>query len=272
MSINTALLQIQCFPISEIPDWPCPVCHVGLLTGKTESFRLIQSKASKQEEIDLGKQASYHFNYGNFTGILRCNRASCQEPVFVVGNYQLDDNFIGVDEYGYPEREIVEFLTPTLFQPNVPLFQLHHEVPALIRDAFDKSFEQFWLDTDACGNKLRIVVELLMNDQGMKPDHSLAKRIKEFQQTKDAVLGDVLMAVKWIGNSGSHHGDSLSRAAIIDAMEMLDHVTLKLYDTESDKKAQRLHLRSQTINQAKGVLGTDNQNPLPPPAAISPAN
>jgi hypothetical protein len=274
MSINTSLLSTEWFTFREIPEWPCPSCHKGTLTGTKKSFRLIQSSASKRQEIEFGNQSGYRLDYGNFAGVLRCSRDSCQEPVFLVGAYQVEDDFIGYDEYDHPDVRITEFLTPTIFQPTVPLFRLHHEVPALIRDAFDKSFEQFWLDNDACGNKLRSVVELLMTDQGMKSNRPLARRIEEFQTTKSNVLGDMLMAVKWIGNSGSHHGDSLSRPAIVDAMEMLDHVTFKLYDTESDKKEQRIHTRSQTINQAKGVLGTASKNPLPPPppAAISPAN
>ena len=78
------------------------------------------------------------------------------------------------------------------------------------------------------------------------------------------------MAVKWIGNNGSHHGQPLSRSAIVDAMEMLDHVTYKLYDTESDKKALRIHTKSQAVNHAKGISSQAAQSPSPPipPAAF----
>ena len=181
MSINTSLLSTEWFTFREIPEWPCPACSNGILTSSEKLFRLIQSSASKREEVDMENQAGYRFNYGSFMGVLHCNKPSCQESILLVGTYQLDDDFVGYDEYGHQDVRITEFLKPTVLQPNVPLFRLHHEVPAPIRAAFDKSFEQFWLDSDACGNKLRIVVELLMDDQGMQPSRSLARRIEEFQ-------------------------------------------------------------------------------------------
>jgi hypothetical protein len=266
------LLQIDTFPITEIPEWLCPVCKRGTLVSSKDNFRLVQSLESRKEE-EKGPNGPIDSDYGYFTGRLLCNRAKCKQPTFVIGQYFVDENYLDKeDEYGHPEREIVAFLRPQLFQPTIQVMYLHHQVPVVIQKAFAKCFEQFWLDNDACGNKIRIVVELLMDDQGIPAAKMLGIRINAFNKKRTDGLGAMIESIKWIGNGGSHGAASLQRNDVVAAMEMLDFVTRQLYDTETAQKAQQLREYSARVNAAKGPiernLSSQPPPPLPPPTQM----
>lgn len=81
---------------------------------------------------------------------------------------------------------------------------------------------------------------------------NLNKRIdKEFRK-KESELADLILAVKWIGNEGSHLG-SLKRQDIIDAYSILEHALNKLYDD----REKMIKNKATKINKHKGVPKTD---------------
>lgn len=58
----------------------------------------------------------------------------------------------------------------------------------------------------------------------------------EAYTTKNAILGGHLMALKWLGNAGSHDG-SLNKDDLLDAFEVLDHVLAEIIDERSERVA-----------------------------------
>ena len=91
-----------------------------------------------------------------------------------------------------------------------------------------------------------------MNDAGIKKmtDNEkpifLHKRIEEFQLA-DRENGDVLLAAKWLGNSGSHAG-AIERDDVLDAFEMIEFVLENRYGTA---KAE-LMAKVKAVNESKG--------------------
>ena len=59
----------------------------------------------------------------------------------------------------------VEVLQPKIFLPSLNIFQIHADVPKEISKAIKESYKLFWLDSSSCGNKIRTVVELIMDEQ-----------------------------------------------------------------------------------------------------------
>ena len=57
------------------------------------------------------------------------------------------------------------------------------------------------------------------------------------------------MAIKWIGNIGSHSTENLKKEDCLDAFEMLEHVLYKLYQIE----AKKLTSLKNIINKRKGI-------------------
>ncbi len=64
-------------------------------------------------------------------------------------------------------------------------------------------------------------------NKGTYSDLMLHKRIEIFSQTQKAT-GEKLMALKWLGNTGSHQG-SLSRNDLLDGFEILEYLIAELF-------------------------------------------
>ncbi len=96
-----------------------------------------------------------------------------------------------------------------------------------------------------------------MNEQGVnktfltrrrkRKKYTLHDRIEEFKK-KNKEVADYLLAIKWIGNTGSHPGE-LEKEDILEAYQLLEHSLLSLYDN----KEERLRKISKEINSRKGV-------------------
>ena len=66
-------------------------------------------------------------------------------------------------------------------------------------------------------------------------DLNLHARIEEFAK-RDAVIGAQLMALKWLGNTGSHEG-SVTKDDLLGAFEIMEHALVELIDRRSEKVA-----------------------------------
>lgn len=74
---------------------------------------------------------------------------------------------------------------------------------------------------------------------------TLHARIEEYRK-KDPGLGDSLLAVKWLGNAGSHA--TLTRNDVFDALDMVEHVLDEVF-TQRAKTVAKL---AKKINKARG--------------------
>ena len=126
---------------------------------------------------------------------------------------------------------------------------------ALNRPTTRTSFKLYWLSPEACANSIRSVVEGLLthfkvrltskNAKGQRVLLSLHARIDLFRQTNPD-LADALMAVKWIGNAGSH-SRPIMREDLLDGYELMEHVLDELF-VQREKRIARL---SRQINRRK---------------------
>lgn len=83
--------------------------------------------------------------------------------------------------------------------------------------------------------------------KGKRRRFTLHQRIEEFKLVKFEIA-NFLLAIKWIGNSGSHIG-KLESKDILVAYELLEHTLNKLFD---DKDSE-LKKKSKEINQRRGI-------------------
>jgi len=139
------------------------------------------------------------------------------------------------------------------------MFRIPKNCPERISSEVRAAFSLYWHDLSSCLNHLRIAVELLLTDMGInryakKKDGrrsrlSLHKRIDlaRSKQPKLIDLCDDLLAVKWLGNEGSHPGD-VTRGAVFDALDILEHVLRERFD----KPRSAIAKISKAINRRKG--------------------
>lgn len=228
------------------PDWTCPTCRTGSLLVVDRSLSAHESKASRDARDN--EDWSPDWVEERATIGLRCARPGCGERVTVLGvirNRQVEGMF---ETY---EREF----HPTYVEPFIAFFDFPLTSPKEIITQVQRAFALFWLDAPAAANRVRASVERLLDHQrvpkaetrkGKRLPISLHKRIESFRANRNDV-GDALMAVKWIGNEGSHESD-LTQLDLLDAFEMLSYALDAVYD-DRRKSVSKL---AKKINRAKG--------------------
>lgn len=229
-------------------DWatrkPCPSCQTGLILPQKNNKDLIRSETS--ESIEIGTYGGYTQKEYVFSIHLKCS--NCDETVVASGIYN-------EDETGNEDIPIATSISPKSFIPSLKIIHIPQDVPRNIKQKILESFGLYWNDLGSCANKIRISIEVILNElniphhieKGNKKQHlTLHKRILLYEIDNKEVAS-YLLAIKWIGNEGSHHSD-LNQEDVLNAYEMLEYALEILYD---DKSLKLMKLRDQINNSKK---------------------
>jgi hypothetical protein len=187
-----------------------------------------------------------------FIGVLTCDRGNCGEVVTVSGDTTLVEDFD--EEIGWG---LLTVLRPQALFPAPPIIDRPKEMPVEVDRELIKSFQLFWIDLNACANRLRVSVERLL-DHFQVPRETLSKKVNKSErldlngrisifEKQDADTAKTLTALRMIGNLGSH-GDNVSRKVLLDAYEVYEDCLFEVFG----KRKQRLEAIRQKIIQAKG--------------------
>jgi hypothetical protein len=239
--MDTHILYNTSFILDDRPNLPCPTCSNGLLKIDIESFKYKASEESKKNR-PVSKADDYPPDYleYRFHGAFQCIK--CKEIVTVVGTGQISEYYDGEDS-----SQHINTFYPKLFVPAIPLFKIDRKCPLLVKVEIDAAFNLYWCDLPACANKIRIAVEQIMNDKKVRkvyiPEgktkerrYDLHARIemfgKKFPRYKTHVTP--LLALKYIGNDGSHVG-SLNISDVIVGFELLEEIINQIYGGKNER-------------------------------------
>ena len=241
------------FSQSEMPVWNCPYCLDGILKLNKNSLNIKETEESKSYH----KHEDFEPDWirSNFSLELECDH--CKERIFSVGKTKFIE-FMD-DEYG-PRLE--EGLIPLFFYPAIPLFKTSKNCPKDVQEQIESAFSLYWNDISASANRIRVVVEIILNHAKIKKGEkiknsrnrgkirklSLHKRILIFKD-KNQSIGEAMLAIKWIGNFGSHT-DDLVQTDVLNAFELLEHTLSEVFD----KKSEEIKKLSKNINKKKGPM------------------
>lgn len=250
--METTLWLKESFSISSIPDWPCPTCGKALLGIDKKDFRFEETPESIRDHSHEDWDPDF-INY-RFIGFLRCTNVKCKDIVTFTGAGGVELNSY-YDHDGSRESDYEDYFVPKYFIPALHLFKINVNCPREILNQIVEAFSLYWCDSSACANKIRIALEMIMDDHGIKKTYINSKKERrelalhsriELLGKKIPALRDHLIAIKWIGNSGSHIG-KLERVDLIDAFNLLEYSIEKLYD------GREKHLKkiSKQINKTK---------------------
>jgi hypothetical protein len=186
-----------------------------------------------------------------FVCMLECG---CGEHIAVLGRQGLEQGFTGPPDD--PEVDYYEFHEPLYFEPPLHLIDIHRQVPTDVAENLRQSFRLVWSDADAASNRIRHALEGLLDFYGVKRtvinrnrkrvELKLHARIDIFAQ-RDEPLSDHLMAVKWLGNAGSHPATSVTRDDVFDAYEIMEFVLREKFDPSRE----RVGRITKAINKSK---------------------
>jgi Domain of unknown function (DUF4145) len=223
------------------PRWLCPRCRQGHFVLQPESVFFRPSGEAyaqlEQDPEDRGNDLELRFS-----AMLQCDNRTCQETATIAGVGEEKSTY----ETGHHELYVV--LYPKFISPSPNLFQIPAATPACIVTMAKSAFVLSWGDYEACLNRVRSCLELLLNNlriprsalkAGKRKLHTLHRRI-ELAQAKAPMTSPFLMAAKHLGNAGSH-GSAVTRNDVFDALDLLGAIIEALYGEE--KKIKNLAVK-----------------------------
>ena len=245
------------------PQLPCPICKVGTL-------KLIKDTISKKE-TKASQAARFHEHWDpdwieeRFSAMLTCANPRCKDNVFVCGKITKEWDYYP-DPDGQSMTQLDDYYAPRFFEPAPPVFPIPNKCPKKVRDDLIRAFALTWSDVGSAGNRLRVAIEALMNEckiqkkakiktgrnRGQFRELSLDERIKKFGEKQEDAATQ-LLAIKWLGNIGSHAGLAvLSRDDLLDAFEHFEYALDLIYT----KIGTDLVKRAKHIIKKKGSIRT----------------
>lgn len=243
------------FGITSLPAWRCPSCTVGSLKLVPKSLLIKETVRSLSDYRHENWEPDWI--EANYSALLKC--LQCDEHVFTLGKTKAVEAYD--DEYGWC---LESALKPLFFQPSIQIIPVHDECPDNVKTELISASSLFWSDVSASANRIRTALELILTHKKIKKTQStrsgkrrvlsLHERIELFK-SKNSQLAETMLAVKWLGNAGSHTG-SLNSNNVLDAFELLDHVIEELF-VGKIKKIRKL---TKGINKKKGPGSSKKAN------------
>jgi hypothetical protein len=164
-----------------------------------------------------------------FAGILVCT--TCQEGVAIAG-----DGFVDREQYDDGDWGYETYLAPTYFNPPLKIVKpvVADEMPEEITRLLSKACEMFWCDADSAINRLRSLVEIVLDARGIPRENKggrlpLHHRILLVTEPSLVDVRDALLAIKYIGNGSSHGFTGIERADLITAFSIIKFCLERLY-------------------------------------------
>jgi hypothetical protein len=176
-----------------------------------------------------------------FSAWAECRHAPCKQGFAILGTGGVGQEY---DEDGSTQWE--EYFSPLACHPMPSIIGIPPKCPPEVRSELESAFALFWAHPEACAGRIRVALEGLMTHLGVPKERTDEKsekvfgidlhgRIDIFSQT-DAGIGTQLMALKWLGNAGSH-GREVSKSDLLDAFEIMEHALVEIIEKRASKVA-----------------------------------
>ncbi|WP_238085631.1 DUF4145 domain-containing protein [Pseudescherichia vulneris] len=224
-------------------EWPCPACGQKTLLIDKESFyakSLLDSRRAQSEDW-----FEPYMDERVFSCMAHCSRASCGEVVVCIGkggwDEEWDDEMRNHDYYAWYE--------PMSFNPTLYPFPLPGKCPDEITGPLTASFSVYLSQPGSAANLIRISVERMLTAIDIPEHNDKKKRINLHQRIElldgqYTIYKKTLMAIKFLGNAGSHTYDEVSTGDIEAAFEIMEYVVNDLFSGRKesiDVLTRRLH-------------------------------
>ncbi len=241
---------------AHVPAFPCPSCSKGHLRLVDDSLIYSQTATSRRNQAHE-ESGPEDLEY-TFSAALKCDERGCQETVRVTGKGSPEQTE-AYDQDGYPYLDLEDRFTPLFFHPPLILFQPPKGTPDGVVTQLIASFQLFFCDPSAAANRLRSAIEFLLTE--LRVPRSVSGRGSRLLSLHDRITKvptkfqphrDLLLAVKWIGNAGSHRS-ALKADDVLDGYQITEHFLAEIYDNQHTQ-VQRL---AKQINRRKGPRRAD---------------
>lgn len=241
-----------------ITNLKCPHCNIGHLVIKKDLLNTEQYKHNEKYMEDKydGQYFYIHDFLGVIGGLLQCSH--CNDYVSFAGEIIGDEDY-EIDNDGEHHSINISYLNFKYINPPIYIIPIHDEYPKIIKEILNESFSFYFNHPASCVNKLRVLVEEVLNNLKIKKNArknsgglrrlSAHERIKILEtKNKYKEASEYLLALKWIGNEGSHKNSDFTIEELLETYKILEKA-LDLIYVKSDTKLKKIITQ---INKQKG--------------------
>ncbi len=222
------------------PLWPCPHCSRGVLKLVSDSLVHHETVASKRACRSDENYSEWDTDY-RFAAWTECGH--CKGSVSISGRGSLEQQYTSQEG----DWEWFETFWAQIWDPMPDVFELPPKCPDNVRQVLRAAFALHAFDRASCASRLRVALELLMDSEksprkrrtvkGELRSLSLHERLNLYA-ADEPEIGPQLMALKWLGNAGSHES-AVSSDDIFNAFEVFEHVLVEIVDKRK-KRVKKL--------------------------------
>jgi hypothetical protein len=232
MKLNKSLwLSQEWSSKKKMPSWPCPICHTGILLKESDSIKQLYTEETLSAQRSNFSEVSGTAEF-RFVGYLKCSH--CSERILIAGKGIFLNEFGSPASAAYLGKKISVFY-PRYFEPALHIIDVPPSLNKEVQELVVKSFMMYWVDLDSCANKIRQALELVVKEQGATR-RGLHHQIESLRGTIGERITNRLLALKMIGNEGSHASRPFEKSEILDAYDLLEDVLAQLYPDHTDEE------------------------------------
>ncbi len=221
-------------PFTQWPDLPCLVCKLSPL----EPDIVPPFESKKSLDVRVGAEIWDGRKSGFFHGELNCSRSMCGNKYAIAGEWNRGPDDPADEVLDDDGSGLVGFIVKHILPP-LPLIEFPDGVPVNVMASVESASSVLLSDPSAAATRMRVAIDALMDEQGVrktKPNKRSQRmethhRIMLFQnKNKEAV--DFLMAMKNIGNVGSHERIPLPLGFVLAGIEHFAKAIELIYDRQ----------------------------------------
>ena len=237
-----------------LTNYPCPTCNKGSLKAKEDTFLFKETTLSiRSRQIDVWWDPEL-MEYV-YSCLFECTNTSCKEMVSSSGIGSLSEDY-SYDEHGEPDIDYTDYFIPKYFSPHLLLFKIPKNAAENVSNEINKSFSLFFSDPASSANHIRIALEYLLTHlkikrfttrNGKRTNLSLHHRI-DLLPRKLNHIKEMALAVKWLGNAGSHSQHEITADDVLDSYELIEDILIEVFTN----KRKNLKVIAKRINKKKG--------------------
>lgn len=227
----------QSFRKKDYVIYPCPNCGKWSLKNDANTIVTKETARSQKSHEEYGWEPEWIEKI--FSSWFVCEDTTCAEIVVCSGTVSYDSE-IEENNVGEPSLVYYEYHIPKVFIPNLNYLDIPLLCPVSVKDKLNEAFQLTLLSPSSAANKVRAAVETLLTElkvkrysvkSGKRSLINLHNRIELAARRKIITdeLKDMLLAIKWLGNDGSHAVSNITKNDILDAYEIIEYILKNIY-------------------------------------------
>lgn len=242
------------FRINDDPGWPCPTCRMGMLRIKRETFNSEELHDSRDHDHDAWEPDWVKLT---FSCMLICENSSCKEFVGCTGIGSVSIEYV-MGEDGSDDSFCEKYFSPKYFEPHLRLFPIPKTCPESVREILNESFRLFFSSPGAALNSVRMAIEQLLTELKVRRFSKEGQRRKfiplhkriDLLPSSYGHLKELIQAIKWLGNAGSHASDEIDQSDVLDSYSLFEHSLNQIYNSNH----KRLQAIAKSVNRRRGPI------------------